>query len=819
MIENDELNRICKEWSEREYRTIDKVMLRTVPAVLPLIDKAFRSKETDPPNTTETAEQIVAALGIPPSAPLLAVVYLYARALRHWQMSMKQWPVELVVEVCNALKEHLAGQEERVFSAFGDYVIWLRAGYNAENGLNCSCPVKTRNTGQTVREAATTFSAKLDAIRVSDPDVAQIVQILKVDVEAHTAYFGALERVAATVKGLADGALGSAQLDKAIDDVATAFKTLEGDSHHSNLKPQLAMLETLQQDQPKDWLRIDSARLRYCYPFAILTKEGSNPFANETEDRDPSATSRTEDEKEDLPEILEALTTKLQSTTSWLPRQERRSDLWLDAQDAVSYTIELPNVTIKTETDEVHRNGWAPDDEEELDYSCEIRMRPGGNHSLVVTHQFRLPDGLGSPGAARALRSLHLLNQAFRRATGSMGNENISFEGDEYPTIAKLVEHILTELALQLTRVQKKDIDGHQPESVVPPSRGPTDDDSGKDPENCGSSIEVVSDRSTSDLPLAVRDVHIIVSQIDVRLEPGCGAPRHARPADLCTAVGSSLLTREVRQMAATSIEEWLLQEPSECDNLFEKHARRGELALGTANTTILFMPHSPDWVILDEHEEMADFVASQKALYRMWERQLERREDSLRGLTTQLRRAVEDQNRRPPQFEEMQSAVLALRDQQATINAEVARLHSLSVVSTQGYLDLLEALVKSTSLPRLESDLQAKLRSLSEEYDHIAAMTAAIGERRSHHSASIVEFVIGALAVFGLLSWVRDVFEQHGWRGIEVGLAIAAVVTIVLLALRMKFYWVKRSLRSPFEYVHRRRVLRSTGLTSGAEK
>lgn len=736
-ITDDDLDRICAEWRERRCVTFDKVMAQKLRDIEAKVTAIFRFDETAEPNPNEAAQVIVAAEGAQ-TAPLLIVVYVYAHALRHWQVSMAHWPVDLLDKVCR-LMPHVNDHEGEVFRAFHKYVVWLKSGYQAENGLNCSCPTQTREAGRNVREMAAAFKDTLEGIPVSDGDVAQIMRILKLDVNVHLDYFEAIERVAAAVKGLIDGTMDSAQLDDTIGDVRYALAALKGDSHQSNLRPHLAMLEASKGGQAKDQLRIESARLRYCYPFAMLKKEDANQTPGRRR-HSLFAISKIEGNQQKglyadrIPISEESVATARKSDSwpvSWVPEPQRLSDLWRDPQDATINTIDVPDVIVETS-------------DASLTFSCELRLRQGGNHSLILTHEFK-PDTSASPRGVTALGSLHLLNQAFRRATSSMGDETIRFEDGKHDTIPKLVEHVLSLIA--------ESFGGE----VVCASRGGT--------------------------PLAIDDFHIVVSQIELSVESENCLRRPACPEDLGKALGGSLLTRDVRQMAATTMEEWLLEAPKALNHLCEEHCRSGELLLGNSNTTVLFTPYSPDWVILDELEEIVVFVVAQKALYRMWHRQLERREKKLSDFNKDLRGAVEHR-KKPPDLVEMQSSVLDLRQLQATIGAELARVNSLNVLRSDGYRELHDALRKSASLPRLEDDLKAKLLSLSEEHQQISAMTEALVERRRNDSTAIIEFILGALAVFGILSWVRDLFDHRGWGGFSFEFAIAVVAVIALWGL-----------------------------------
>ena len=99
---------------------------------------------------------------------------------------------------------------------------------------------------------------------------------------------------------------------------------------------------------------------------------------------------------------------------------------------------------------------------------------------------------------------------------------------------------------------------------------------------------------------------------------------REPRPLKKADVVGASLLFHPVRHLA-TSLEEWIRYPSPDRDATCSTQGRRPTRATSwatgarTENTTVTFMPATPEWLI-DEYAEMIEFVASIPPLLTLWE-------------------------------------------------------------------------------------------------------------------------------------------------------------------------------------------------------
>jgi hypothetical protein len=370
------------------------------------------------------------------------------------------------------------------------------------------------------------------------------------------------------------------------------------------------------------------------------------------------------------------------------------------------------------------------------------------------------------PHSARADASLHVVNQALRRGTLSMGREEVRRTKDpgrgHWDSLLEFVEEAL---------------------------------------ETLRNAVGATHRNSRDDL---ANDFHVIVSTTSVQVHQPGRQPRPARPEDFGTVLGASLLTREVRQTAAMTIDEWLLQDPAPFRNLLEATGFRGELALATANTTFLFMPISPGWVMEDEYEPMAEFVASQLSLFRKWELQLKYRMDHLKKI-------IDTHERLGPDQREVEAAELDLRRLETDIHEERARLRSLSICRSRSYRMFLDALLETSAVAKAEADLDRKLHVVKELHDQVAAMTDDLMRRRERRADWSLNVVILVLAVFGALSWLHDLFQDEPWISGRRGLRFGAFTVGIFLGLLALLWCVsrlkRRTRRSRLEKNHGSRV------------
>ena len=680
---------IRSEWKERGYGAFGRSLGQ--PDLIEAVDRQFDELVAGDQATSVGvgADAIAAACErLGPEGRDVApgvVVYLYLRALHHWQLSMAGWPADLVREVAERL------DAESFVPGLLGYTEWLGHGYLTENGLNCSCPVQTQDEAASVAARTVLGATAFDG--GGGGWLADLRALLREDAAAHTDYFGTVAALAAALLVWVD----EGPTPDAARTLAAGRESLErlgDDSHATNLRPQLAGFAALVESAHMPRLCVESAQFTYIYSFSLLDEDGNDVG-------------------------IEGLGVRTQLSDVWAQSAQRRPR-----------QILLPSLTIRDASGD------------ELDYRAEIRLGENHSHYARVTYDFQLPADASEGGLAYL--SLHIVNQTLRRATASMGAEQVwqtdHAQGEPWTSLLEAVAH-------EVRRLEHA----------------------------CGA---VANPLST-----LANDVHVIVATSDVSVQQPDGSWRPAVPGDFASALGSSIFTRAIRQRAATMLEEWLLQPPAPVHNLFDDAGISGELALATANTTVLYMPVSPEWVMADECVQMAEFVASQRSLFRTWERQLERRDQQLAPFLAALERAVTS-GADPPDEGELQAAQIALRKLEADIQAELARLKSLNVCRSHTYRSFIDALVAASPIPRFEQGLDGKLAGLAQRHDQLAGMTSALSLRREGEAQRTLELILLVLAVFGVVTWFNDLYVgwagTAGWRGLLLGLAVAGLVGFV---------------------------------------
>jgi hypothetical protein len=290
---------------------------------------------------------------------------------------------------------------------------------------------------------------------------------------------------------------------------------------------------------------------------------------------------------------------------------------------------------------------------------------------------------------------------------------------------------------------------------------------------------------------------HIAVAASEITVRERGKEPRRVTLGDLREAVGATLLFQPVPGLA-TALEEWVRYPRPEVRNLLGRGGYEGELVARTANTTVLYMPDSPDWRTAG-YQEMIEFVASLPPLLQLWERQAashaETLEDRLRSLTSLLDRAesrvldaeVEDLHRREAEQ----------RKFEGKIRKELGFLHSPALCRDRSQRDFIDALWDGAGLNLLEADLERRLESLSALQERVTTLAAAAAaqrrreeqERAQAHASRVEKGVqlfgvaLAVLSVAGFFSWLNDGFKLDH-------LAVTVAELVLLLAAVVGVTW-----------------------------
>ena len=361
-----------------------------------------------------------------------------------------------------------------------------------------------------------------------------------------------------------------------------------------------------------------------------------------------------------------------------------------------------------------------------LELAAEVRLSRLGNHYVRVWS--RLVDA-----------GLHEVNQALRRGSNAMGEERLASGTAEWTTFTQYAEDAIGTIASAL---------GATP--VVNPNDA----------------------------------FHVVLSARSISVQRPDGTTAPAALDDLERAVGASLLFHPVRHLA-TSLEEWIRYPAPTVRNLLAGQGYVGDLVARTDNTTVSLMPASPEWLI-DEYEEMIEFVTSIPALLALWDMRAA-------SLADHLDEALAADS----SIETLHEHDLRILELEHDIREQLAFLRSSNLCRTRGQRQFLDELWVAAGLPALETELERRLTLLAERQERIAAMVSSMDERRRRqvqsdnehlrHRAEIVLGFIAAASLAGVLQWVDQAFgvDARFWAWLEaIALVAAAVLVGTIIAL-----------------------------------
>jgi hypothetical protein len=364
--------------------------------------------------------------------------------------------------------------------------------------------------------------------------------------------------------------------------------------------------------------------------------------------------------------------------------------------------------------------------DEMIDYTAEVRVSRLGNHHLRI--HSRLEDA-----------NLHKVNQTLRRASPNMGQEKLVCDGAEWTRFPQFARDVM---------------------------KGVAD----------GLSATFLGD------PTA--DFHVVVAARAMSIRRSDGSSSPAAGADLTDAVGASLLFHPVRHVT-TSLEEWVrYPSPSNVENLIHGLGYVGDLAVRTANTTLLYMPTSPEWVF-DEYEELIEFVASVPPLLTAWENKTSTH-------ASQLQRDLPALEESPPPAVELVRREKQLRELQADVRQDLALLHSPRLVYGPVRREFFDRLWAAAGLPLTESEFERQLGVITTLHERLSAMVSVIAEENRQRIEVYVQLALGLIAAASLaelLSWINEAFnvEAKRWAWMEAGFLVVAAVTVVLIILKRR--------------------------------
>jgi hypothetical protein len=393
-------------------------------------------------------------------------------------------------------------------------------------------------------------------------------------------------------------------------------------------------------------------------------------------------------------------------------------DLWESTVDEQGYSgtaIELPEVSVEPTAGAE----WT------LTFDAQVRLSRLGNHYLRIRTSYE--------GAMA-----HDINQALRRGSHAMGDEKLRSgtrrepQSEPWRKFPEYAEDVTDAIARAL----------------------------GAD--------RIVNPNAPFHVVLAARSISVLTTKGEALCTSG---------DQLVGVVGESLLFHPVRHLA-TALEEWIRYPRPVVRNVLDRQGYEGDLVVRTENTTVSFMPASPEW-LFDEYQEMIEFVASVPPLLRRWEhdalRLAEDLDATLRGGQTSL-----------DTLHDKQLETLELEQQ---IRGQLAFLRSPALCRTQAQRKFLDGLWAAAGLPALERELERRLTRLAEHQARISTTVSAVDERNRRKRQGRIEIVLGllaALSLAGVLQWVDQAFDvqRDFWAwGEAAALLVGAVVVAAIIA------------------------------------
>jgi hypothetical protein len=706
---------VQEEWRTREFGTLRRGVESIGGAALDAVDDLLFGPaplgSEEPHDLLTTAFADAAAHG--DGAVLLLALYVYARSLEKWETSEDYQRIEEVLDGFARAAAALPASATPARSLVADVVRQahlIEDAMSVEDALSCSCPVAF---GARARAIVATLDELLDAKAAPDAALDGVRRLVRADAETARRYFRAIGEIGDVLCAFADQQ-EPGEVAELARVVAQLDGSLEGDVYESELRAYRAALEALGRAASLPRLNVDEAELVYVYPFAL---EGVDP--GEAVGRALGGATVTPLAERGL---AAAPPHALVVNDLWDPYPREGSE-----QGYSGASIDLPQLNVKTTAHEYI-------DFPLLEFTSEIRLSRLGNHYLRVVSQ--LPYG-----------GLHDVNQALRRGSRAMGEEEIRSADETWRRLPDYADDVI---------------------AVVAGALGATH------------------------VTHPVATFHVVLTARAISVRQRSGENRPAGVADLQEAVGGSLLFHPVRHLA-TALEEWVRYPPPTVTNLLGQEAYAGDLVARTDNTTIAYMPASPEWLV-DEYQEMTEFAASLPPLFTLWAREVVACAAKVdRGLPEGSGAAVDEE-----ELSRLESRILRLEQR---IRRELAFLQSPALCRTRGQRRFLDELWTAAGYPELEAELERQLTLLADRHKRIAALRRRWEERQTKRLGEWLELIGVLLAVTslaGVFQWIDGTFGSqppHGelWAWVQAAALLATLGLAVTFIAAVRKGWLDR--------------------------
>lgn len=292
-------------------------------------------------------------------------------------------------------------------------------------------------------------------------------------------------------------------------------------------------------------------------------------------------------------------------------------------------------------------------------------------------------------------------------------------------------------------------------------------------------------------------DYHVIVEVRSARVRDVDGRQRPATHDDIAAAAGS-LLYQPIHRSTIT-LEEWICcRTPMKVSNLFADTRFDCDFAGRAANTTVLYLPASPNWVYLD-YVEMAQFAAALPALLRLWRSQLDEEHAKLlveiEGSEWEEGSEATKNDRQSATLEHTR---LELSGFTARIHGNRAALHSFELVQSPAHRVFFDNLLLAARVPIIDKELDSQVARVDSLYERLINFYVVQYERSTRGSQDVMQKILLGLAFLslaGLASYINDVHfnRENNMTGKQELVQILIVSALAVLVIGCSVLWMRR--------------------------
>jgi hypothetical protein len=698
---------------------------------------------------------------------------LYAIAMQEWELTIEHPAIKTRLtkakaawEAANKGKPHNVGDYARATNIIMSLTDSVIDGMDVENAVNNSCVYTLEEKSTDIVNRCTKIKPKPESLENCPYELRNLLENIFDDDKE---YYQVLKSFAGTMLDYQNSTMSRHQLvakiDDTIDELRNLEKNLQPDVSASELPAYRQVLRAVRcqlKKEPYELIKFESVRFRYFYSFSL----------DEIEDGcacEMAIKVLTGDGSHRVAGVLPG-------PAQWAARTDLLS--WGVTKSPQRNTVEIPMPNLY-----VNRQ----DRQELRNFRVKILIGASGQHLLEIEHDLAEPQ-------------LRDINQGLRRPSAFMGRELIISDescdqGNDVPanerSMALASWSRLPHYANDVIRDIRALI--NQSASV---SEGINNDSESPEEINNGSK----SDFRTT---LEIRRAWICGSD---------GTRTDATPGDVKRL--ANLLLQPLNRLA-TAPEEWMCYRvPANIQNLIKDDSFASDLAMSRGNTTVLYMPATPDWLIRSYNEVLESF-ASLPVQPNSSSRQLQNEADA-------AYRALMDDHEFDDDSTEAEKRIDALTETRRRVQKAIdqarqrrVKLSSSEIIGHSHQRALFENLMAVGRVPELRDELDSSVERADQVYNRVVEREQHLRERRGEraeqehqtaeqkHQTALqwLLFLVGLFSFAGVITLVEQELYKAESQGIwkednpvlNSLLSLAAYVAVVAGGVALMVYLSRR--------------------------